>query len=108
MRPRIQRWHKFRRARRAQLQATDIGLPTGDRRRADGLRREAVALLADISVDYYLRIEQGRKTGPFRPRDIRIAREQLDATSRSSTPRVIHSCRPRPRTHSVVPSAFLE
>jgi transcriptional regulator with XRE-family HTH domain len=52
------------RARRAQIQPTDVGLPGGHRRRVDGLRREEVALLAGISPDYYLRIEQGRETTP--------------------------------------------
>ena len=55
---------QFLRNRRAQLQPTDVGLPNGARRRVDGLRREEVAMLADISVDYYLRIEQGRETSP--------------------------------------------
>lgn len=34
------------------------------RRRVPGLRREEVAMLADVSVDYYVRLEQGRETGP--------------------------------------------
>ena len=50
--------------RRAQLQPTDVGLPSGARRRVAGLRREEVAYLAGVSVDYYLRIEQGRETNP--------------------------------------------
>ncbi|MGW9130126.1 helix-turn-helix transcriptional regulator [Streptomyces sp. NPDC055681] len=40
------------------------GLPTGGHRRAAGLRREEVALLAGISVDYVTRLEQGRATNP--------------------------------------------
>jgi transcriptional regulator with XRE-family HTH domain len=40
------------------------GLPTGGRRRAAGLRREELALLAGISVDYVTRLEQGRATHP--------------------------------------------
>ncbi|MFD5468976.1 helix-turn-helix transcriptional regulator [Streptomyces sp. NPDC127105] len=40
------------------------GLPTGERRRAAGLRREELALLAGISVDYVTRLEQGRATNP--------------------------------------------
>ena len=55
---------EFLRARRAQIQPADVGLPGGHRRRVDGLRREEVALLAGISPDYYLRIEQGRETSP--------------------------------------------
>ncbi|MEV4639091.1 helix-turn-helix transcriptional regulator [Actinoplanes sp. NPDC049548] len=40
------------------------GLPAGRQRRAPGLRREELALLAGISVDYVTRLEQGRATGP--------------------------------------------
>ena len=51
----------FLKARRAQLSPHDVGLPeTGTRRKVDGLRREEVAQLAVISVDYYTRLEQGR------------------------------------------------
>jgi len=41
-----------------------VGLPVGSRRRAAGLRREEVAGLAGISVDYLTRLEQGRATSP--------------------------------------------
>jgi transcriptional regulator with XRE-family HTH domain len=40
------------------------GLPTGGQRRAAGLRREELALLAGISVDYVTRLEQGRAAHP--------------------------------------------
>jgi transcriptional regulator with XRE-family HTH domain len=40
------------------------GLPAGGHRRAAGLRREELALLAGISVDYITRLEQGRATSP--------------------------------------------
>jgi transcriptional regulator with XRE-family HTH domain len=51
----------FLKARRAALDAAALGLPDGlGRRRVRGLRREEVAALAGISVDYYTRIEQGR------------------------------------------------
>ncbi|WP_182881949.1 helix-turn-helix transcriptional regulator [Microbispora sp. H10949] len=40
------------------------GLPTGGQRRAPGLRREELALLAGISVDYVTRLEQGRAANP--------------------------------------------
>ncbi|MEU4965379.1 helix-turn-helix transcriptional regulator [Streptomyces smyrnaeus] len=42
----------------------DSGLPTGRRRRAAGLRREELAALAGMSVDYVVRLEQGRATSP--------------------------------------------
>ncbi|MFF3029260.1 helix-turn-helix transcriptional regulator [Microbacterium sp. NPDC057944] len=41
-----------------------VGLPLGGRRRASGLRREELAALAGISVDYLTRLEQGRATAP--------------------------------------------
>lgn len=51
----------FLKARRAALDPVALGLPDGHaRRRVRGLRREEVAQLAGISVDYYTRIEQGR------------------------------------------------
>lgn len=51
----------FLKARRAALDPAELGLPNGvTRRRVNGLRREEVAQLAGISVDYYVRIEQGR------------------------------------------------
>ncbi|MFB7329712.1 helix-turn-helix transcriptional regulator [Streptomyces sp. NPDC056190] len=40
------------------------GLPTGGQRRAAGLRREELAMLAGVSVDYVTRLEQGRATNP--------------------------------------------
>ncbi|MFH8573340.1 helix-turn-helix domain-containing protein [Streptomyces sp. NPDC017993] len=51
----------FLKARRAALDPAELGLPGGlNRRRVRGLRREEVAQIAGISVDYYTRIEQGR------------------------------------------------
>ncbi|KUN18798.1 XRE family transcriptional regulator [Streptomyces antibioticus] len=51
----------FLRVRRAQLDPQECGLPATDSaRRVTGLRREEVAALAAISVDYYTRLEQGR------------------------------------------------
>lgn len=42
----------------------DVGLAVGGRRRAPGLRREELALLAGLSVDYIVRLEQGRSDSP--------------------------------------------
>ncbi len=51
----------FLKASRARLAPQDFGLPeTDSRRKVGGLRREEVAALAAISVDYYTRLEQGR------------------------------------------------
>ena len=54
----------YLRARREQVQPEDVGLAAGIRRRVAGLRREELALLAGISSDYYLRLEQGRDKNP--------------------------------------------
>jgi transcriptional regulator with XRE-family HTH domain len=49
----------FLRARRDGLDPGDLGLPPRSSRRVPGLRREEVAVLADVSVDYVRRVEQG-------------------------------------------------
>jgi transcriptional regulator with XRE-family HTH domain len=54
----------FLRARRDQVCPEDVGLVPGGRRRAPGLRREELAMLAGISVEYYLRLERGRAHNP--------------------------------------------
>ncbi|MFD6288286.1 helix-turn-helix domain-containing protein [Streptomyces sp. NPDC060205] len=50
----------FLRSRRERLRPQDVGMPSGPRRRTPGLRREEVAVLAHISTEYYVRLEQGR------------------------------------------------
>ncbi|MGA5824339.1 helix-turn-helix transcriptional regulator [Kitasatospora sp. NPDC094028] len=50
----------FLRSRRARILPEEVGLPAHGRRRVQGLRREEVAQLAGVSVDYYIRLEQGR------------------------------------------------
>lgn len=56
---------RFLRSRRERLSPQDSGLPPSTkRRRTPGLRREEVAQLAGVSVDYYVRLEQGRKLRP--------------------------------------------
>jgi transcriptional regulator with XRE-family HTH domain len=54
----------FLRTRRARLRPAEVGLPDGVRRRTPGLRRQEVAQLAGMSVDYYIRLEQGRGPHP--------------------------------------------
>src|SRR3954452_14520173 len=49
---------------RDRLSPADVGLPAGGRRRAPGLRREELAQLAGLSVDYLARLEQGRASHP--------------------------------------------
>jgi transcriptional regulator with XRE-family HTH domain len=54
----------YLRARRELVRPEDVGLPVTGMRRVAGLRREEVAMLAGISSDYYLRLEQGRDRNP--------------------------------------------
>jgi transcriptional regulator with XRE-family HTH domain len=54
----------FLRSRRQRLTPADVGLSGGRRRRTAGLRREEVAELAGIGVDWYVRLEQGRAVSP--------------------------------------------
>jgi transcriptional regulator with XRE-family HTH domain len=54
----------YLRARRERVRPEDVGLIPGARRRVTGLRREELAVLAGISADYYLRLEQGRDQNP--------------------------------------------
>nr|WP_246461085.1 helix-turn-helix domain-containing protein [Nocardia transvalensis] len=46
------------------MQPEDVGLPAGRRRRTPGLRREELAAIAGVSVDYLARLEQGRDSNP--------------------------------------------
>jgi transcriptional regulator with XRE-family HTH domain len=56
---------EFLRGRRARIGPGEVGLPAGTgRRQTPGLRREELAAVAGVSVDYYIRLEQGRDTNP--------------------------------------------
>jgi transcriptional regulator with XRE-family HTH domain len=56
---------EFLRARRARVTPTEVGLAPGPGlRRTPGLRREELAAVAGVSVDYYIRLEQGKETRP--------------------------------------------
>jgi transcriptional regulator with XRE-family HTH domain len=66
----------FLQTRRARIAPGDVGLPDGfSRRRVPGLRREEVALLAGVSPDYYVRLEQGRTA--------HVSDQVLDAVARA-------------------------
>lgn len=55
---------EFLASRRAKITPQQAGLPAyGGNRRVPGLRREEVALLAGVSIDYYVRLERGRLGG---------------------------------------------
>lgn len=56
---------RFLRARREEITPADVGLTTGPGiRRTPGLRREELATLAGVSIDYYTRLERGKETRP--------------------------------------------
>jgi len=69
---------------RTRLSPTEVGLPAGLRRRVRGLRREEVAQLAGVSVDYVVRLEQGRGSHPSTSvlaalaRALRLDRDERD------------------------------
>ncbi|MFC7387095.1 helix-turn-helix transcriptional regulator [Sphaerisporangium rhizosphaerae] len=54
----------FLRARREAKAVEEVGIRRVGRRRTPGLRREEVAMLAGVSTDYYIRLEQGRERRP--------------------------------------------
>ena len=71
-----QQIREFLTTRRAKVTPERAGLPTfGRHRRVSGLRREEVALVAGISVEYYTRLERGNARG--------VSDEVLDAVSRA-------------------------
>lgn len=65
----------FLRTRRAKVLPSDVGLADGARRRTPGLRREEVALLANIGATWYTRLEQGQP--------INVSAEVLDGIARA-------------------------
>ena len=72
------------RAWRDRLTPADVGLPSGRARRAAGLRREELAELAGLSVDYVIRLEQGRASTPSAQvvsalaRALRLSKQERD------------------------------
>jgi transcriptional regulator with XRE-family HTH domain len=86
---------EFLRARRELIGPEDAGLPRAGLRRVPGLRREEVAMLAGISAEYYLRLEQGRDRHPSAQVLEALARVlQLDA---EATSYLIQLAQPKPR-----------
>ena len=97
---------EYLRARRELVQPDSVGLPAGGVRRVAGLRREEVAMLAGISPDYYLRLEQGRNRNPSiqvleaLARVLRLDQAATDHLLSLATPRPRHR-RHRPRRETV-------
>lgn len=95
---------EYLRARRELVTPETVGLPVAGTRRVAGLRREEVALLAGISSDYYLRLEQGRDRNPSAQVVDSLARVlQLDQAGADylhglAVPARRHRRRPRPET----------
>jgi transcriptional regulator with XRE-family HTH domain len=105
---------EYLRARRELIQPTDVGLaPLAGRRRVPGLRREEVAMLAGVSADYYVRLEQGRDQHPSAQVLDALARAlQLDDDARAhleslAVPATRHQRRPSPRPERV-PAGILQ
>src|SRR5438552_15149525 len=76
---------EFLTSRRAKITPDQVDLPVyGDNRRVPGLRREEVALLAGVSVDYYTRLERGNMHGVSESVLAALARAlQLDEAERA-------------------------
>ncbi|MGW2476692.1 helix-turn-helix transcriptional regulator [Streptomyces sp. NPDC001665] len=75
---------EFLTSRRAKITPERAGLPSGSRRRVPGLRRSEVAALADVSVEYYAKLERGQLAGVSPPVLEAVARAlQLDDAERA-------------------------
>jgi transcriptional regulator with XRE-family HTH domain len=87
----------FLRSKRARLTPRDAGLPEVGRRRTPGLRRQEVAQLAGMSIDYYIRLEQGRGPQPSRQVLSALARAlMLNADERDYLFRMAGEAPPQP------------
>ncbi|WP_192808934.1 helix-turn-helix transcriptional regulator [Actinomadura montaniterrae] len=99
----------FLRSRRARISPESAGIPGGTRRRVAGLRRDEVARLAGISVEYYQRLEQGRAGRPSpEVLDALAGALRLDEVERDhlrtlGRPGRERSRTPAPRTETVRP-----
>lgn len=93
---------RFLRDRRAALRPEALGLPTSGPRRTPGLRREEVAGLAHMSVDYYVRLEQARGPRPSHTiLDALAGALRLTSAERSHLFRLVSTSAPPPATGAV-------
>src|SRR5580692_2265091 len=98
----------FLRSRRAKLNPKSVGLPDGRRRRAPGLRREEVAELAGIGVDWYIRLEQGRAVSPSITTVDALARAlRLSNAEHAHLRALAHSAGRRPFVRETVPATIV-
>ncbi|GAB2552438.1 helix-turn-helix transcriptional regulator [Nocardia heshunensis] len=89
----------FLRTRRSRVDPAAVGIPVDRYRRVEGLRREEVAHLSGVSVDYYVRLEQGRATQPSEQVLDALARVLgLDDTERDHLDRLARQRRRRTKT----------
>jgi transcriptional regulator with XRE-family HTH domain len=99
---------EFLKARRAELTPAEVGLPEhGTPRRVPGLRREEVAQLATMSVDYYTRLEQGRVPASAAILDVLAQALRLDDDQRTYVFQLLGKTPPtprRPRAQRVTPA----
>ncbi len=106
-RPRHTELGSFLRAKRTTLKPTDIGLAGGRRRRTPGLRREEVAALAGIGVDWYIRLEQGRAVAPSAGTVEALASAlRLDKAERVHLATLAHAPRRAPFVRETVPDTI--
>jgi transcriptional regulator with XRE-family HTH domain len=97
---------EFLRSRRERLSPAALGLPDRRRRRTPGLRREEVAELAGIGVDWYIRLEQGRTVSPSSETVEALASAlRLDATERAHLRELALNPARTPFTRERVPEA---
>ncbi|QVI30326.1 helix-turn-helix domain-containing protein [Mycolicibacterium neoaurum] len=90
----------FLRSRRASLGPADVGLVSVGQRRVPGLRREEVAQLAGVSIDYYIRLEQGRERSPsVQVVDALATALRLDDDAREHLFRLAGQALPAPGPH---------
>ncbi|MFF0860930.1 helix-turn-helix transcriptional regulator [Nonomuraea sp. NPDC003560] len=98
----------FLRSRRARVTPSDVGLPGGGRRRTPGLRRQEVAQLTGMSIDYYIRLEQGRGPHPSRQVLGALGRAlMLDQDERAHLFRLAGQVLETPRIREDVPAGIL-
>jgi transcriptional regulator with XRE-family HTH domain len=92
---------EFLSSRRARLTPAQAGLPAyGGNRRVAGLRREEVALLAGVSIDYYVRMERGNLSGASDSVLDAVARAlQLNEAEREHLFALARAAGQRPRRH---------
>lgn len=97
----------FLRSRREKLSPEAVGLPNGRRRRTPGLKREEVAQLAGIGIDWYVRLEQGRTVSPSVTTIDALARAlRLDKAEHAHLRELARNAAPRTFSRETVPDVI--